>query len=190
MRAGEVRLRAERVVPQPAGGVQQLVVVCLHGHVHHAHEQGILHRDLKPSNILLTRDTQPKICDFGVAKFLTGSDHKTLSGMILGTAAYMAPEQARGKVVDRRADIWAFGVVLFEMLAGQQLFAAGDTVTDHQFVTPAGDGMHITVTDLTTGHSGTIVLDAKGGDGPLMPAFDTQTLGNALSWGIVNDAPA
>ena len=84
----------------------------------------------------------------------------------------------------------AFNAMLTDSSTGGPLMmTAGDTITDHQYVTAAKDGMHITVTDLTTGHSGTIILDAKGGDGPLMPAFDTQTLGNALSWGIVNDAP-
>jgi hypothetical protein len=65
---------------------------------------------------------------------------------------------------------------------------AGDTITDHQYVTAAQDGMHVTVSDLTTGHSGTIVLDSKV-DGPLMPAFSVQKLGNSLGWGLVNDAP-
>jgi hypothetical protein len=65
---------------------------------------------------------------------------------------------------------------------------AGDTITDHQYVTPAADGMHITVTDVTTGHTGTIVLNSPK-DGPLMPAFTVQKLGNALGWGLVNDAP-
>ena len=84
----------------------------------------------------------------------------------------------------------AFNAMLTDSATGGPLLmTAGDTITDHQYVTAAKDGMHITVTDLNTGHSGTIVLDAKGGDGPLMPAFDTQALGNALSWGIVNDAP-
>jgi len=65
---------------------------------------------------------------------------------------------------------------------------AGDTITDHQYITPARDGMHVTVTDLTTGRSGTIVLDSKV-DGPLMPAYSVQRLGNALGWGLVDDAP-
>ncbi|MBV9281961.1 MAG: hypothetical protein JOZ41_17930 [Chloroflexi bacterium] len=70
---------------------------------------------------------------------------------------------------------------------GPLLMHAGDTITDHQYVTPAQDGMHITVTDVNTGHSGTIVLNSSAG--PLMPAFDTQKLGNALGWGLVDDAP-
>src|SRR5262249_18318422 len=78
--------------PQAAAWLEQLARA-----VHYAHGHGIIHRDLKPSNILLTADGQPKICDFGVAKLLTGSDLETLSGMILGTAEYMAPEQAEAK---------------------------------------------------------------------------------------------
>ena len=108
----------------------------------YAHERGIVHRDLKPANIKLTHDGKVKVLDFGLAKALQGdaapkniSNSPTLSleatkaGIILGTAAYMSPEQARGKAVDRRADIWSFGVVLFEMLAGHQVYV-GETATD------------------------------------------------------------
>ncbi len=110
-----------------------------------AHEKGIVHRDLKPANVKVTPDGKVKVLDFGLAKAWSGdagpgsspdlSQSPTLAhtgtaaGLILGTAAYMSPEQARGKAVDRRADIWAFGVVLFEMLTGKALFA-GETVTD------------------------------------------------------------
>ena len=108
-----------------------------------AHDLGIIHRDLKPANIKIRSDGTVKVLDFGLAKAMdpassgaqsltnspTLTGHATQLGMILGTAAYMAPEQARGKAVDRRADIWAFGVVLFEMLTGRRLFA-GDEVTD------------------------------------------------------------
>jgi len=111
-----------------------------------AHERGIIHRDLKPANVKVTPDGKVKVLDFGLAKALEGdpsssaansqlshsptmSRHMTEAGMIMGTAAYMSPEQARGRTVDRRADIWAFGVVLFEMLTGTRLFA-GDTVSD------------------------------------------------------------
>jgi hypothetical protein len=107
-----------------------------------AHERGIIHRDLKPGNIMLTPDGQVKVLDFGLAKATVPSSSSgsvsesptltaraTQMGMIIGTAAYMAPEQARGKSVDRRADVWAFGVVLYEMLTGQRAFA-GPEITD------------------------------------------------------------
>ena len=105
-----------------------------------AHEKNIIHRDLKPGNIKIKHDGTVKVLDFGLAKMggtptAKPEDSPTLSmaatqaGMILGTAAYMSPEQARGKEVDKRADIWAFGVVLYEMLTGKQLFA-GETVSD------------------------------------------------------------
>ena len=102
-----------------------------------AHDKGIVHRDLKPSNIKLTAAGAVKVLDFGLAKTLepaTGSpkDSPTMTatqeGMILGTAAYMSPEQALGKPVDKRADIWAFGLVLWELLTGHRLFE-GDSVT-------------------------------------------------------------
>ena len=110
-----------------------------------AHERGIIHRDLKPANVKVTGDGQVKVLDFGLAKALEG-ESATLSGsdltqsptitgpmtganVILGTAAYMSPEQARGRSVDRRADIWAFGCVLYECLAGRRAFE-GETVSD------------------------------------------------------------
>jgi Tol biopolymer transport system component len=108
-----------------------------------AHDQGIVHRDLKPANIKIKADNSVKVLDFGLAKMLepevaasglsmspTLSVHATHAGILLGTAAYMSPEQARGKAVDRRADVWAFGCVLFEMLAGRQAFDGGETVSD------------------------------------------------------------
>ena len=117
-----------------------------------AHEQGIVHRDLKPANVKVRPDGTVKVLDFGLAKAMdngVGSPstaplansptlarsptltavHGTQLGVILGTAAYMSPEQARGGAVDKRADVWAFGVVLFEMLTGRSLFA-GETVSD------------------------------------------------------------
>ena len=106
-----------------------------------AHEKGIVHRDLKPANIMITPEGVVKVLDFGLAAVAQSSDPSdpahsptltispTRAGMILGTAAYMSPEQARGKPVDRRADIWAFGVVLYEMLTGRQAFP-GETITD------------------------------------------------------------
>jgi len=108
-----------------------------------AHERGVIHRDLKPANIKLTPDGRVKILDFGLAKALEGSPAATASdagqsptlslaatqaGLILGTAAYMSPEQASGRVADKRADVWSFGVVLFEMLTGRRLFE-GETVS-------------------------------------------------------------
>jgi hypothetical protein len=80
------------------------------------------------------------------------------------------------------------GMLTDTATGGPLLMHAGDTITDHQYVTAAKDGMHITVTDLTTGHSGTLVLSSKQ-DGPLMPAYSVQKIGNALGWGLVNDAP-
>ena len=110
-----------------------------------AHEQGIVHRDLKPANIKVREDGTVKILDFGLAKAMDAGTASGLSadvansptltapdtemGAIVGTAAYMAPEQARGKAVDKRVDIWSFGVVLYEMLAGRRLFA-GPTLSD------------------------------------------------------------
>jgi len=110
-----------------------------------AHEKGIVHRDLKPANVKLTPDGKVKVLDFGLAKAYavdstsgSGPDLSqsptlahtgTAAGIILGTAAYMSPEQARGKTVDKRTDIWSFGVVMFEMLTGERLFA-GETVSD------------------------------------------------------------
>ncbi len=106
-----------------------------------AHEKGIIHRDLKPANIMLTVDGQVKVLDFGLARAsepegvgsVTNSPTMSLAatqaGVILGTAAYMSPEQAKGRVADKRSDVWAFGCVLFEMLTGKQAFE-GEDVSD------------------------------------------------------------
>lgn len=120
-----------------------------------AHEKGIVHRDLKPANVKVTPEGQVKVLDFGLAKAFesepattrsgatdaelarserveaspTLSRHATEAGIVLGTAAYMSPEQARGRTLDKRADIWSFGVVFFEMLSGRRLFT-GETASD------------------------------------------------------------
>jgi Tol biopolymer transport system component/tRNA A-37 threonylcarbamoyl transferase component Bud32 len=106
-----------------------------------AHERGIIHRDLKPANIKLTPDGKVKVLDFGLAKALGAKDTEgdfsnsptrvsgSIAGVVLGTAAYMSPEQARGKQVDARTDVWAFGCTLFEMVTGRQAFG-GETSTD------------------------------------------------------------
>jgi eukaryotic-like serine/threonine-protein kinase len=113
-----------------------------------AHERGIIHRDLKPANIKVRPDGTVKVLDFGLARAMeptggssvnamnspTISIHATQAGIILGTAAYMSPEQARGRVVDERADIWAFGTVLYEMVTGRRAFDADDISATLAFV--------------------------------------------------------
>jgi eukaryotic-like serine/threonine-protein kinase len=106
-----------------------------------AHERGIIHRDLKPANVKVRADGTVKVLDFGLAKLIAPaiteganspsitSPAMTMGGVVLGTAAYMPPEQAKGKPVDRRADVWAFGCVLYEMLTGQHAFG-GEDVSD------------------------------------------------------------
>jgi serine/threonine protein kinase len=107
-----------------------------------AHDKGIIHRDLKPANIKITPEGKIKVLDFGLAKAFTDeaaegdpthsptlSIAATRGGVLLGTAAYMSPEQARGRPLDRRTDIWAFGCVRYELLTGRQLFG-GETISD------------------------------------------------------------
>ena len=133
---------AERIQEGPipgeeALGIAKQIVEALDA----AHDKSIVHRDLKPGNVMLKPDGSVKVLDFGLAKVgprtASGSEHDaehsptismaaTQAGVILGTAAYMSPEQARGKTADKRADIWAFGVVLYEMVTGKRLFQGED----------------------------------------------------------------
>ncbi|HEX4826229.1 MAG TPA: protein kinase [Candidatus Polarisedimenticolaceae bacterium] len=133
------RLKSGRLPIQEALDVALQIAEALEA----AHERGIVHRDLKPANVKLTPDGKVKVLDFGLAKALdarpdgsrdasmspTITSLGTVSGVILGTAAYMSPEAARGRTVDKRADNWAFGCVLYEMLTGQLAFP-GETVSD------------------------------------------------------------
>jgi len=135
-RVGRGRMPVDDAIP---------VAVQISAALEAAHEKGIVHRDLKPANIVVAPDGRVKVLDFGLAKAIAGdaSDvaaptnltHSptayggTIAGVILGTAAYMSPEQARGKPVDKRTDIWSFGCVLFEMLTGKAPFE-GETLTD------------------------------------------------------------
>jgi len=135
---------ADRIQQGPIPpGEAEAILLQIADALEYAHERGVIHRDLKPANIKIDPDDKVKILDFGLAKALTDPSANaaspadpsnsptvsgTVAGMILGTAAYMAPEQARSKKVDRRADIWAFGVVAWEMLTGEQLFRGEDTV--------------------------------------------------------------
>jgi eukaryotic-like serine/threonine-protein kinase len=134
------RLAAGRLPMEEALSIARQIALALEA----AHEQGIVHRDLKPANVQVSDDGEVKVLDFGLAKAFEGegdgssaamshsptlTGRATQAGVLLGTAAYMSPEQARGKPADRRSDVWAFGVVLWEMLTGERLFA-GETISD------------------------------------------------------------
>src|ERR1700694_2714200 len=133
------RIKREGAVPvEEALAIAKQIAEALEA----AHEKGIIHRDLKSANVKLTPEGKVKVLDFGLAKAFAGdtstedmgtsptlSMAATMQGVILGTAAYMSPEQAKGKQVDKRTDIWAFGCVLYELLTGKAAFH-GEDVTD------------------------------------------------------------
>jgi serine/threonine protein kinase len=133
------RLSAGRLPVEEALAIARQIAAALEA----AHEKGIVHRDLKPANIKAPAEGPVKVLDFGLATAVQSQDGEvwdsansptmtmsgTQAGVILGTAAYMSPEQASGKTVDKRADIWSFGVVLWELLTGRQLFGSGETVS-------------------------------------------------------------
>src|SRR5579862_5231347 len=130
------RVQRDGAVPiEEALGVARQIAEALEA----AHEKGIIHRDLKPANVKLTPEGKVKVLDFGLAKAFEGdpssvdmsnsptlSQAATMQGVIMGTAAYMSPEQARGRAVDKRTDIWAFGCVLYILLTGKQAFHGED----------------------------------------------------------------
>jgi serine/threonine protein kinase len=116
--------------PRPANEAVRLALQIAEG-LQAAHQRGILHRDLKPSNVIVTSDGVAKLLDFGIAKLEAPSRDVTLTadGTVLGTVAYMSPEQAQGKAVDARSDIFSFGALLYELVAGRRAFE-GDTAAE------------------------------------------------------------
>ncbi|MDA1249773.1 MAG: protein kinase [Planctomycetota bacterium] len=126
-------MTGQRLTPREAAALAAKLAEALH----YAHEAGVVHRDLKPANILLDRDEQPHIADFGLARREVGEVTLTVDGQILGTPAYMAPEQARGDShsADRRADVYAIGGILFELLTGERPFRGNSQMLLHQVLT-------------------------------------------------------
>ena len=153
---------AERVAKGPVP-VEEALEVCrqIAEGVEAAHEKGVIHRDLKPANVKVTPEGKVKILDFGLAKAFeaetpdadisqspTLTEEMTRAGVILGTAAYMSPEQAKGEAVDKRADIFAFGCVLYELLTGTRTFD-GKTITETLAKIPEGEPNWAALPDTT-----------------------------------------
>jgi serine/threonine-protein kinase len=165
---------AERIAEGPLPQREALdIALQLAAALEGAHERGIVHRDLKPANIKLTNDGTVKVLDFGIAKALdapgaSGTSSRdstgpalTEIGVVLGTAAYMSPEQARGKPVDKRTDVWAFGCVLYEMLAGRAAFLGEDPTSTVAHVLERDPDMRLLPTDLPWSIRRTIELCLK-----------------------------
>lgn len=119
------RLKRGRIPPDEAIDIAQKVALGLA----RAHECGVVHRDMKPGNVMLTSRGEVKVLDFGIAKLAGRAAELTRTGTVMGTAAYMSPEQASGKPIDHRSDVWSLGVVLFEMIAGRRPFVGDSAVS-------------------------------------------------------------